>query len=225
VIGTLAGARHWGADGDDTAVTAALNAAAERVKRFCRDEFERVTDTRVLDVVNGFAWAPTRMGLPTAVTTWRGSLGWVAVVASAWTAVPAAAAPPLAGDTYDGLQLVTAGGDGLIAGAEPWNGGWANLYGSVERVRVTGPWGWQTTPANVVLASEMLAGQIGAGPYVPSADAEGNPVGNPAGYVPGTSTASPPEHVMVAGRLEDTTGLAAADRLLVPYRRNPFRLA
>lgn len=117
------------------------------------------------------------------------------------------------------------GSDVLIAGAEPWRGGWANLLGPAPvLLDVTGTLGLAAVPSSVREASALLAAMLAPAPYTPTTDAEGVPVG----VQPLSGDGSPaPDSERVtpwgtdrgtAGRLEATTGLAEADRLLAPWR-------
>jgi hypothetical protein len=213
MIGTLAGARARGAYGDDAEVTAALTAATLRVSTYCRDLFEPAAgQARVLNLTHGLALAPVRLRAVTSVQSESTLLP-----AAAYRLVPT---PGTAvGDAdYMGVEIATRGANGLIAGAEPWRGGWANLYDPDHPyLTVTGDWGWPAPPADVVEAVHRLAAHLTPHGYTPAADAEGTPNAVPA---PTTSAEPDAEDVSPAGRSERTTGSAAVDRLLLPYRRS-----
>lgn len=215
MLGTVDAARAKGARGDDTEVTAALQSATARINAFCRDEFEPTTGTRALTLANGLAVAPVRLRAVTAVQS-----GTTTLPAPAWRAVRSNGSLDSAPD-YLGVEVATVGGDGLIAGAEPWRGGWSNLYDSTDpTLLVTGDWGWLSAPADVTLAALLLAADLLPTPYEPQADAEGT-----ARAVPDTDATVPdPEDVSPAGRVERTTGNARVDRLLLPYRRSQLRM-
>jgi hypothetical protein len=110
------------------------------------------------------------------------------------------------------LELASWGGDILIAGAEPYAGGWANLWSSAPTVTVAGTWGAGELPWEVTEATRLLArwlAQQGTDPAGVATDDEGNVV-----------TVRPGPRVM--GR---TTGLEAADELLAPLVSRPVRVA
>lgn len=118
------------------------------------------------------------------------------------------------------LPDTSRGHDVLVAGAEPWNGGWAGLLGrDVPRlVTVTGTLGLPAVPAPVREAAAMLAATLSPAPYAPQVDAEGVPQGT--GPLTGDGSPAPDAETVTpqARRREVTTGLAAADRLLEPWR-------
>ena len=213
---TVAQARAAGATGSDAEVTAALQAARRRIDRFTGDTF-----------------TPTAMELVARVST-DGTALLPRTVRRVDTVTMVGSSTPMAGTAYRVLSSRTPGqvdavlvggvgyGDPLIAGAEPWNGGWANLLGSygTGQVEVVGSFGWDEPPLEVVTAAAQLAAVVTAGTLPvsgtvgPDTDDEGNVV-KVTSPVPGTSP--------VKGAR--TTGDAAADALLAALVRNPVRLA
>jgi hypothetical protein len=112
-------------------------------------------------------------------------------------------------------------GDPLIAGAEPWNGGWSNLLGGLAtgQVEVVGSFGWDEPPVEVQAAAAMLAASITAGSLPisgstgPDTDDEGNVVKVTVGVTAG-----------ITGGVR-TTGNAEADAMLAGLHYNRMRLA
>lgn len=211
---TIAQARAAGATGTDSEVTAAILAARRRIDRHTGDTF-----------------APTRMEVVGRVAP-DGTVLLPRIVRSIDRVTPVGRATPLAAAVWRALSSRTPGqvdavviggvgyGDPLIAGAEPWNGGWANLLGGVStgQVEVVGSFGWDEPPVEVQTAAAILATQIRSGvlplttPTGLDTDDEGNVV---------RVTAATP--TPAAG--ERTTGNAAADAALAGLHRNRFRLA
>lgn len=203
---TLEQARAAGATGTDAAVTAAILKAEERVDRYTGDHFEPVTEAQTLRVKGDYAPARRRLQSIVSITAPVPGQPARTIPATAYLLEP------------HGVRFRAWGSDILIAGAEPWNGGWANLTGPLDGayVTVTGVWGWDVVPDPVADATALLAAREAPGTWVPVADAEGDPVGVPPAEAPDYKT-PPPERVVPAGRLERTTGDAEADRLLAPF--------
>lgn len=209
---TLAQARAAGATGTDAEVQAAIDAGRRLIDRHCADTF-----------------APTRLTIVSAVRNDGTALLWRTVRAieavrmvgggtiASWRA--------LSSRTPGQVDAVIVGGygfgDPLIAGAEPWRGGWANLYGQLAtgQVEVTGVFGWDAPPPEVVNANAILAAAITTGaaapatPAGPDTDDEGNVVVVTVGG--GTP--------VTAG--QRTTGNAAADAMLTGLVAQRVRLA
>lgn len=203
---TLEQARARGAVGTDAEVTAAIVAAMERVDRFTGDHFEPVTESVQVRVKGDYAPARRRLQSVTSITA----------------PVPGQAPRTIPTTAYmlepHGVRFRAWGSDVLVAGAEPWSGGWANLIGPLDGTYVTiaGVWGWDAPPDEVADATAILAALEAPATWAPQADAEGDPIGVP----PATDEQyrdPVEERVAPAGRLERTTGDADADRLLAPF--------
>jgi hypothetical protein len=215
-LGTLAGycsiaqARAAGATGTDQQVADAIVAARKRIDRYCSDTF-----------------APTRMEVVTNVRA-DGTALLHRRVRSVETVTPVGRDTPVTEGAYlvtssrtpgqvDAVLFGAGGerGDALIVGAEPWNGGWANLIGSLAtgQIEVVGSFGWDETPAEVITASASLAALItGGGAGVgPDVDDDGNVV---------RVTAAPIEEAR-----GQTTGNAAVDAQLQHLRDDRVRLS
>lgn len=219
---TLAQARGAGATGDDAAVTAAILSASDEIDRFTRDVFAPVQMTLVAQVTaDGTALLPRRVRQVQRVT----AVGSATVLPSSGYLVLSSATPgQVDALVFGGLGL----SDPLIAGAEPWNGGYRNLVsgalGATGQVQVSGSFGWDAPPAKVVSAAAQLAAaftssgavdlQTDSPESVPlDVDEDGNVVTITAGAV--TTEVRP-------GR---TTGYDAVDAMLLPYCRDLVRLA
>jgi hypothetical protein len=212
---TTADAIAAGADPNDPALVTAMGAADERVERFTGEVFTpdaapRTVVLRVLE--SGFVSAP-----------------YVRTVTSITFEGATATLPSTAYVVSNGTIRIIAGyaqyADAFIAGAEPWSGGWANILGTItpERVRVVGTFGLDATPYEVKRAAALITAAIVPTSYVPQADAEGNPAGVAPVSDAGSQQSPTPESVASNGgyahRLERTTGVAEADRLLRPFMR------
>lgn len=112
----------------------------------------------------------------------------------------------------------------LVAGAEPWNGGYAGLLGhqASDRVTVEGTWGPEITPLYVEQATASLAAWLTTGgSLVPPTE------GTNTGTLGGIDADDEGNVVSIATRAPDyepgtaarTTGLAAVDALLRPFIR------
>lgn len=219
---TIAQARSAGATGTDVQVTAAIASASDEVDRFTRDVFSPMDMTLVATVAaDGTALLPRRVR----------SVSRVSVVGSK-TVVPSSGFLVLSSAIPGQVDALVFGGQGwadpLIAGAEPWAGGYRNLLGSAllstGQVQVTGSFGWDEPPAKVVAATALLAasfansGAVALDPDTPAAvptdvDEEGNVV---------TITGGAGSVEVPAGR---TTGYAAVDQMLMEFCRDRVRLA
>lgn len=211
---TVAQARAAGATGTDAEVTDAIRAARRRIDRHTGDTF-----------------APTTMEVVGRVSA-DGTVLLPRIVRSVDRVTPVGRTAPLGVGTWRALSSRTPGqvdavliggagvGDPLIAGAEPWNGGWANLLGGLAtgQVEVVGSFGWDEPPVEVAAAAAMLAASIRAGelpittPTGPDTDDEGNVVKVTVGATAPTTS----------GR---TTGHEGADALLAALHHNRTRLA
>lgn len=212
---TLAQARAAGATGTDQEVTDAILAARRRIDRHTGDTF-----------------APTLMELVGRVSP-DGTVLLPRIVRSIDRVTPVGRTDPLATTAWRALSSRTPGqvdavliggvgvGDPLIAGAEPWMGGWANLLGGLAtgQVEVVGSFGWDEPPVEVAAAAAILAASIRAGSLPlttrtgPDTDDEGNVVKVTVG-----ATSAPTTGMR-------TTGNAEADALLAGLHFNRTRMA
>ncbi len=210
---TIQQARDAGATGTDTEVGDAITAARRLIDRYCEDSFTPTPMTLVAVVQ------------PTGVALLPRTVQQVTRVQPVGSTVPLAATAyaVLSSRMLGQVDAVIIGGGGygsdpLIAGAEPWNGGWGGL---VERfatgqLEVTGTFGWDAPPLQVTAAAAMLAAQLRLGTLdtggaVPDVDADGNVV-----VVTASTTAPQPA--------ASSTGDAGADAQLFGMRRNRLRL-
>lgn len=202
---TAAEATTAGATGTTTQVEAATAEATERIDRFTGERFEPTALTVVAELGHdGVAPLPRRADAVTAVR-----------YVGATTDLPATAYRLRKGSTpgdADALELVTWGADVTVAGAEPWEGGWANLARAGRRIQVTGSFGYAAVPATVRRACARLAAHLTQQPAVGSDDTEGVKSLSVEGY--SVTYADTPGS---AG--EATTGYGDIDKLLAPYRR------
>lgn len=175
---TVQQARDAGATGTDAEITTALTTARDRIDRYTGDRFAPTPLTIVATVRNdGTALLPF-------------------IVRSVDSVTPVGSSQPLAAGAWQSLSSLTYGqidavvigtangrGDPLIAGAEPWNGGWANLLSRLTtgQIQIAGTFGWDAPPPEVISASAELAAAITTGNAVsgstgPDTDDEGNVV-------------------------------------------------
>lgn len=223
---TVAQAKTAGATGTDAEVSAAIVAASARVDRFTADQFTPGTLTVVGTAApDGTVLLRRRVRSVTSVSVVGGYGGPASAL------VPSTGYMVLSSATPGQVDALILGGrgvaDALVVGAEPWNGGYAGLLGSAwatGQVSITGSFGWDAPPPEVVGATALLAAHLGgagvtgldptmAGGASPDVDEEGN--------VTRVSVTAPgPE--LGARR---TTGLETADAILAPYVRSQVRLA
>lgn len=215
---SLEEARSAGASGSDAEVLAAIEAASARVERYTRDVFEPTLLTQTLDV------------LPDGVV--RSVKRIIAVDSVALYGVASPLDPTGWRLESDGTILVLAfigGGDITINGAEPYNGGWANLMTREPRVIVTGTFGWATPPYDVKQATALIAAAIrGADVLTDSATTSGTAAdaeGNVLPVVPPFNEDERRDELAAAARVRSrTTGVLEADALLASYVREPVRI-
>lgn len=206
---TLTEARAAGATGTDGEVTQAIADAQELVDRHTGDSFEEGEQTVTATIgANGLALLPRRVSAITSVTFVGASS---AIDASAYR-LRKSSTP---GDV-DAIEMVGYGYgqfayNDLIAGAERWNGGYANLSQSGRRITVVGTFGWDAVPLAVRRATALLA-----------AAATTNPTGDELAGVQSLSV----EGYSVTYTSDGTgvtTGHPEADRLLAGFRRRKIR--
>lgn len=203
---TIEQARNAGATGTDAEVTTAIAEASEMIDEYCNEWFDpRAAQTIVAEFgANGVAVLARRVRAITSVT-YVGSTS--ALAASSYRMRTSATV----GD-IDAVEMLGAGAgsDILVAGAEPWNGGWSNLSAPGRRISVVGDFGYAAVPAAVTRACAILAAFFS---------------NNPGGG--GESTAGVKSLSVEGYRVEysdeatamTTTGVLEVDRLLAPFRR------
>lgn len=226
---TLDDARSAGATGDDAEITAAIIEASERVERYTGEFFEPVTLTIELPVNReGIAYVGKRVRSITSVT-WLGAPE--PVTASAYRVSSSSvrgARDAIA--MYGDLSWA----DVTVLGAEPWNGGWANLSRSREpRITVVGSFGWEQPPLQVVRATAMIAAKLRDDDRLTNsgssdgttADAEGNvlPVVPPFASDDTTQHAVEEAQQQLGLVRSRTTGVIRADVELAQLVREPVR--
>lgn len=187
----------------------------------------------LIDRYTGGVWAPTTIVVVarlqadgTALLPFRvRTVSSVVPVGSA-TAMPSGSYLVLSSEVHGQIDAVvfSAGGSNmLVAGAEPWNGGYAGLLGramSTPRLTVTGEFGTDAPPLEVAQGAAVLAawllegGSLVGNPGAGSAemDDEGNTVS-----ITVDSTKGVP--------LSSTTGLAAVDAALAHLVRTSVMIS
>lgn len=211
---TLAAARTAGAVGTDAEVTAALAVADALVLRYTGGVFAPTPMVVVARVTDGVVHLRVRVQTVTSVTPVGSALP-----------MPASAYRVLSSETPGQIDAILLGGwgtyDVTVLGAEPWNGGFRNLYAGFEQVQVAGVFGWATTPPEVVDAAAALAAwRTQGGSLLPAATGDATP---PAADDEGNAlsiTLDTTQPVLTAR----TTGLAAADALLAGYVTTALRV-
>lgn len=210
-----------GAFGSDEQIAAAIAAAQQRVDRFCGDIFEPDVDDRTM-LAAVLASGTVRTPYVREITSVSVETFTTPIV------LPDTAYRVAADHRLMVLAGYAAGSDALVAGAEPWNGGWGNLLGGstpLDEVVVVGKFGWDEPPSEVAQATALIAAQIVPRAFTGEADDEGNPQAV-AGIDPARQTAPRGDDFasQFAGgrpsrsRLDNSTGSAEADRLLAHLR-------
>jgi len=203
-------ARERGAKGDDAAVEAAIVAAGDLIDRYTGRVWAPVDAVVIARVSpDGTAFLPWQVD---AVTEVR-SLGSPTPLSLSAFAVTSS-------KVYGGVDAVHLGGGGwadpLIAGAEPWSGGWANLLRGVERVQVTGTFGPDETPLVVRDAAAALAVWLtDGGSLVPPSPS--TPGGNPVDTDDEGNVLSITVDATQGVTRAPTTGLGAVDAALAAH--------
>ena len=220
---TIAQARLAGAVGTDAQVTEALVDARLRIDAYTGAWWEPTPATIVSRVHRSIAVLPYRVIAVTGVES----------VAAPGVALPASGYLVTSSSTpgqIDSVRFGAAGGsygDPLVVGAEPWAGGWANLFTelSLRQAAVTGTFGTTVTPAAITAAACALAAQITSDPMSqligivtggampPDTDDEGNAVSITLATV--DADAVP--------RVR-STGLESVDAALVPFVSQLIRI-
>lgn len=220
---TLDQARSAGARGNDAEITDAIIEASARVERYTGELFTPTALTLDLPVDgDGIAHPRKRIQSVTSVT-WYGAP--TPIVSTAYRVSSSLNGGRDEIALYGDLSWA----DVTVLGAEPWNGGWANLSRSREpRVTVVGTFGHTEPPHDVVQATALIAARIRSEDVLTdtvsggtTADAEGNvlPV------VPPFRVDQVEQRVQLDARVRHrTTGVLAADVLLAPFVREPVRM-
>lgn len=189
----------------DEQITAALGDARRLIDAYTGEWWEP-TDATIVGRIgaDGLVLLPFRAGAVTAVQ-----------IDGTGTDLPATAYRVTSSSTVGALDAVQLGAqsyaDPLVVGAEPWRGGFANLFRGAQRVRVTGTFGHTDAPpeiadAAVALAVWRLTGGSLVRAAAPDTDDEGNTV---------TITVD----AAAATRTSPTTGLGNVDAALVSLVR------
>lgn len=203
-------ARERGAEGDDAAITAAIVAAGDLIDRYTGRVWAPVDAVVIARVApDGTAFLPWEVGTVTEVRA-----------VGAPTAFATTAYAVTSSRVYGGVDAVHLGGgawaDPLIAGAEPWSGGWANLLRGLERVQVAGTFGPEATPPIIRDAAAALAVWLTTGgtliPPSPS-----TPGGNPVDTDDEGNVLSITVDATRSVPRAPTTGLGEVDAALVAY--------
>ena len=210
-------ARDAGAVGTTAEVLAAIGAAGATIERYTGDVFAPSSGSVVCDVgTNGVALLRRRVQTVTAVRSIGGSITF-----------PAASYLVTSSEKPGDIDSIVFGGQGmydpLVAGAEPWNGGYVGLVQTAAgaRVEVEGTFGWDAPPAEVTRAAAILAAMATSEAATAreggdvATDDEGNVVSiTVGGKDPATGEAA-----------TYTTGNANVDAMLAPFVRSRVRLA
>lgn len=217
-------ARSAGATGTAAEVAEAIAAAQDRVNRYTGDLFEPTALTMTLDV-DGDGVARTRRRIQTITSvTWLGAPQPMA--ASSYVVSSSATG----GRDTIGLYGDLSWADVTVNGAEPWNGGWANLSrGRDPQVVVVGVFGWDTVPVDVTLATALVAAEIRGGDLLTDGGSDGGKTtdteGNVLPVVPPFTADDTEQAVLLGARVRSrTTGVLRADALLARYVREPVRM-
>lgn len=203
-------ARAAGAVGTDAQVTAALSTARALIDAFTGQWWEPTAATVVARVGHdGLALLPFVVQSVDSVTSSGGMLYP--------TTGYRVRSSTVVGD-FDAVQLgATSWADPLVVGAEPWNGGWANLLGRAQddTVRVVGTFGHTTVPAVVEDAAAALAAwRTTGGTMLPASGPATDDEGNAVSITVDAST--PPAR-------SRTTGVESVDAALQPLVRQLVR--
>jgi hypothetical protein len=213
---SLEEARSAGAIGDDGEVTAAIEAAGARVEGYTGQVFEPRVITLLVDVdEEGIARLRHRV-IAVSEVRWDGDT----VVHPPESYLVRTSAQ--VGD-YDTVVVRAWGSNMLVAGAEPWNGGFEALAaGWGRRLLVTGTFGWSDIPERVRRGTALVAAWLRSQDRTQAPDEtaapEVDPEGNVLPVVPSRrrDADAPPTAT--------TTGTTDADRELQPFRRNMVRV-
>lgn len=223
---TLDQARDAGATGSETELHAAISAASDRVTRFTHELFAETQLTIVRPIAaDGCIYTHTRIVDVAAVRY----VGWA-------TPIDVTSYRVLSSSVDGQVDAIILAGtlawsDITVLGAEPWNGGWANLmYGNSQaqpQVEIDGTFGWTVAPVDVAEATARIAAVLRRSDKTPEASSEDSSAvddeGNVIPVVPPFSTAASDVAQLVRTRVR-TTGSRVADDLLMSYVREPVRI-
>lgn len=221
---TLDEARSAGATGTDAEVTDAIESASDRVNRYTGELFEPTALTLELDVDGEGIVRPRKRIQSITSVSWLGAP--TPVIASAYRVSSSQTGGRDTISMYGDLSWA----DVTVLGAEPWNGGWANLSRSrTPRVVVVGMFGWTAPPRDVVQATAIIAAKLRADDVLTdsassggtAADAEGNVLPVVPPFNTDDAETAREERAVVRHR---TTGVLRADALLSTYVREPVRM-
>lgn len=213
-------AKSAGASGSDEEITAAILEASQRVTRYTSELFAPTPLTIECDVDNdGLAHVRKRIQSVASVT-WTGAPQPVAP-----TAYRVNSSTTVGGRDTIGMYGDLSWADVTVLGAEPWNGGWANLSGRVPRISIVGVFGWDVPPPAVRRATALIAARIRRDDHVTE---DGSPSGTAADTEGNVLPVVPPfndddELQKAAVVRSRTTGVLEADAELAPYVREPVR--
>lgn len=221
---TLEQARSGGARGTDAEIVEAIAAAEDRVNRYTGDLFEPTPQTLTLDVDGDGLVRPRRRIQSVTSVTWLGAS--TPMVTSAYVVSSSLTGGRDTIALYGDLSWA----DVTVLGAEPWNGGFANLSRRRDpQVVVVGVFGWTTPPFDVTLATALIAAEIRSSDLLTDSGSAGGTTadteGNVLPVVPPFVTDDTEQDVLLAARVRSrTTGVLRADALLSRYVREPVRM-
>ncbi|MFF9643678.1 hypothetical protein [Kitasatospora aureofaciens] len=214
---TVEQARAQGATGTDAEVTAWILAAQDAVDRFTQQWWEPRTADVVADLPqDGLVLLPRRVRSVSAIVPYPLPVVAPEIQLAATAYVVRSSAT--VGD-IDAVQIGFGGYDVLVAGAEPWSGGWWGLmrYYNAQQVKVSGSFGWDAPPPIVAQATALVAAAL---------EAKASPGGDPMNQG-GLDVDDEGNNVRVGPVTEEdgtyrvgfrpSTGSAQADVMLVPY--------
>lgn len=224
---TIDDAKSAGATGTDAEILEAIADASDRVDRYTGDLFAPTARTLDLDVGgDGVVRVRRRIQSVTSVT-WAGAPS--PMVASAYIVSSSKAGGRDTISLYGDLSWA----DVTVLGAEPWNGGWANLAsrGRDPHVIVVGVFGWDAPPRDVVRATALIAAAMRRDDDTPATPTDGatgtvaDTEGNVVPVAPPFSDDDAAAAVQTLARVRHrTTGVLEADALLATYVREPVRM-
>lgn len=215
---TRSQAREAGCTGDDATVDAYIAAAEVAVDDFTQEHWRPDTMTVVASLSpGGLAQLPRQIDPASSI---------LVTVVGASTPLPSTSYMVTSSRTLgqvDAIRFDLQGSDPIIAGAEPWNGGWAGLLGRYSsanpQLTVQATFGRPDAPVAVALATALLAAhnQASGTPLAPAPGPQTDDEGNTVVITTGNTAQQP-----LTAR---TTGLIEADILLAPLRRRKVRFS
>lgn len=166
---SLQAARDAGCTGTDAEVAAWIEAARERITAYTQQLFEPTDLVVVADVApGGLVILPRRVRTVTSVVPVLNADDGASLPASAYRVTSSAVLGQV-----DAVHLAWGGYDDLVVGAESYNRGWAGLWDrwGAEQAKVSGSFGYDTTPMLVGQANALLAAHMQAEATPSDADA------------------------------------------------------